>query len=100
MESISKKRNGAQESRPKTQSEKDVELGEAVGKIVTGLWNSQQNPGKVFVNGRRIHHGEIGLVGALFSALLDEPKWFGFFKQLMEDDKQDAKLWFSGEKLA
>lgn len=76
-----------------------MELGESLGKLITGLWNSQKNPGKVYIGGYRIHHGAIGYIGALASSHLNKPTTYGFFKHLMDDDRHDAKKWFAGERL-
>lgn len=81
-----------------TQREKDIEVGVSVAKILTAWWGSQSNPGKVYIRGYRIHHGAIGLVGALASAYFDRPTAYGFFKHLMDDDRHDSHEWFSGER--
>jgi hypothetical protein len=31
-----------------------------IANIISYFWNSQKNPGKVYISNRRIHHGEIG----------------------------------------
>ena len=89
------------QSQPKfdTQPEKDIEFGEDIAKIITGLWNSQDKPGKIYVKGYRIHHGAIGFIGALACAFLRKPTAYGFFKHLADDDKRDAKEWFARERV-
>lgn len=81
-----------------TRLENDTELGKSIAKVLTSLWNSQDNPGKVYVRGYRIHHGAIGFLGALASAYLKKPIAYGFFKHLADDDDQDAREWFAGER--
>lgn len=76
-----------------------MELGESIAKVITGLWNSQKNPDKVYIRGYRVHHGAVGLVGAVLSAYLNKPTAYGFFKHLLDDDRHDEKEWFAGERL-
>ena len=82
-----------------TRLQKDIAIGESFARILTGVWGSQSSPGKVYVRGYRIHHGAIGFVGALACACLNKPTAFGFFKHLVDDDRDDWGEWFSGEKL-
>ena len=35
-------------------------LGSAVGDMLTSYWHSKENPSKVYIFNRRIHHGAIG----------------------------------------
>lgn len=88
-------------ARPKsdTRSDKDIEFGEDIAKILTSLWHSQDSPRKIYVKGYRIHHGAIGFIGALSCAFLRRPIAYGFFKHLADDDKHDAKEWFAHERL-
>jgi hypothetical protein len=77
-----------------------IKTGESIARILTGMWSSQKNPGKVYVRGYRVHHGAVGFIGALASAYLKSPAAYGFFKHLMEDDHDDWQEWFSGERLS
>jgi hypothetical protein len=79
--------------------ENKVKNGESIAKIMTEIWNSQKKPGKVYVRGYRVHHGAIGFIGALACKYFDKPTAYGFFKHLMDDDRNDWHEWFSGEKL-
>ncbi len=85
---------------PLTQREKDIEIGVSMAKILTGLWRLQKSPGKIYIRGYRVHHGALGLIGAFTSAYFDKPTAYGFFKHLMDDDRQDSHEWFSGERLS
>ncbi len=82
----------------KQQLERQIEFGYSVGKIITSVWNSQSNPGKVYLFGRRIHHGEIGFIGAILCAIALSPTGMGLFKALMDDDIHDKDEWFKFEK--
>jgi hypothetical protein len=81
-------------------SDKDVTAGEAIARVLTGMWNSQKNPGKIYICSYRVHHGAIGFVGAVACAYFNRPMAFGFFKHLMDDDRDDWHEWFSGERLS
>lgn len=35
-------------------------LGSAVADMLTSYWNSKENPSKVYIFNRRIHHGAVG----------------------------------------
>jgi hypothetical protein len=78
---------------------KELDDGYQLGKLVAGLWNSQKNPPKVYPFGRRVHHGEIGLLGSICGVMLGSPSVIGFFKALMDDDIHDKDQWFRFEKL-
>ena len=80
-----------------------VRAGSVIGNIVTNLWNSQKNPGKVYVGNRRVHHGEIGVLLGL-SALLKKRRpdatgiISGLGQALSEDDIADKEEWFRFRK--
>jgi len=75
----------------------DEKFGEDLGKLATGLWKSQSNPGKVYVGGKRIHHGLVGAVLTLLSAYEKDDKIKGFGKSLMKDDIDDLPQWLDFE---
>jgi hypothetical protein len=95
-----KKKKMGSGKQPTMQHEKDIEVGVAIAKILTELWSSQKNPGKVYIRGYRVHHGAVGFVGAFASAYFNRPTAYGFFKHLMDDDRHDSHEWFSGERLS
>ena len=73
-------------------------IGFAIAEIITHYWNSKKYPPKIYILGRRVHHGEIGAILA-FSLL------FGKFSPsagivaglgagLVKDDFVDIYQWF------
>src|SRR5689334_17288519 len=40
-----------------------------IANLITYFWNSQKNPGKVYISNRRVHHGEIGSLLGLSNLL-------------------------------
>lgn len=75
-----------------------LDRGYSIGRLVVSLWSSQKNPPKVYPLGRRLHHGEIGLVGLVISTLASNPGAMGFFKALVDDDLPDREEWFAFKK--
>ena len=75
-----------------------LDRGYSIGRLVVSLWSSQKNPPKVYPLGRRLHHGEIGLVGLVISTLASNPSAMGFFKALVDDDLPDREEWFAFKK--
>lgn len=86
---ITKKRTVQKSQRPLTL----VEQGEELGKLTTQLWNSQQKPSKVYIGGKRIHHGLVGAVLILLGAIEQDDYIKGFGKALMKDDIDDLPYW-------
>lgn len=80
--------------------ENKVKNGESVAKIITEIWNWQKSPGKVYVRGYHVHHGAVGFIGTLACRYFNKPTAYGFFKHLMDDDRNDWHEWFFGEKLS
>ena len=77
-------------------------LGSTVADMLTSYWNSKENPSKVYIFNRRVHHGAIG-------ALLGFSGWYknnpmitdilsGFGAGLQKDDYNDFKEWFLFKK--
>lgn len=76
-----------------------VNQGYSIGKMIVSIWNFQENPPKLYPFGRRIHHGEIGIVGLVISSLMSNPRAIGFFRALIDDDLPDKDEWFIFEKI-
>jgi len=56
------------------------------------LWNSQKNPPKVYINGTRIHHYQVGIGLLVLALLLRSPTLAGIGIGLFLDDVDDALL--------
>ncbi len=74
-----------------------------IAKLITSYWNSQKNPGKVYISNRRVHHGEIGsLLGLsnLFKKSQPIPTGIlsGLGEGLAKDDYADKEQWFTFKK--
>ncbi|MBI5697362.1 MAG: hypothetical protein HZC29_02450 [Thaumarchaeota archaeon] len=84
--------------------------------VVLKSWNSQKDPPKVYVGGRRVHHGTVGLgltvAGglSLVASILSKDKktksvtgtlsqaLLGIGIPLMKDDIHDMPEWFNFER--
>jgi ferritin-like metal-binding protein YciE len=77
-------------------------LGSAIGDVLTSYWNSKENPSKVYVFNRRVHHGGIGALLGLSSLYKNQPIITGILSglgaRLVKDDYKDSKEWFSFKK--
>ena len=73
-------------------------LGSAVADMLTSYWNSQENPSKVYLFNRRVHHGTIGALLGLSSLYKKNPLVTGILSGLgaglQKDDSKDSKEWF------
>jgi ferritin-like metal-binding protein YciE len=73
-------------------------LGSAVADMLTSYWNSQENPSKVYLFNRRVHHGTIGALLGLSSIYNKNPLVTGILSGLgaglKKDDSKDSKEWF------
>src|SRR5215207_9949402 len=73
-------------------------LGSAVADMLTSYWNSQENPSKVYLFNRRVHHGTIGALLGLSSIYKKNPIVTGILSGLgaglQKDDSKDSKEWF------
>ncbi|HJT86136.1 MAG TPA: DUF892 family protein [Nitrososphaeraceae archaeon] len=73
-------------------------IGSAVADILTSYWNSQENPSKVYLFNRRVHHGTIGALLGLSSLYKTNPLVTGILSGLgaglQKDDSKDSKEWF------
>jgi ferritin-like metal-binding protein YciE len=73
-------------------------VGSAVADMLTSYWNSQENPSKVYLFNRRVHHGTIGALLGLSSIYKKNPLVTGILSGLgaglKKDDSKDSKEWF------
>ena len=74
------------------------QFGSAIADILTSSWNSKENPSKVYVFNRRVHHGAIGAVLSLSALYKKQPMitdiLSGLGDGLAKDDYNDFKEWF------
>jgi ferritin-like metal-binding protein YciE len=77
-------------------------LGSAVADMLTSYWNSKENPSKVYLFNRRVHHGAIGALLGLSTLYKDNPMITGILSGLgsglQKDDYNDFKEWFLFKK--
>jgi hypothetical protein len=78
--------------------EEPFHIGVTVAKLLTSSWNSQENPSKVHIFNRRIHHGEIGALLGLSNLCTKYPILAGIGSGLVKDDHDDLKEWFTFKK--
>jgi hypothetical protein len=95
-----KKATGKDES---SKYEEAFKTGSSIAGTMTSKWNSQENPGKVYVANRRVHHGGIGSVMKLSKHFKkSEPTVTGIIsgigEGLAKDDYADKKEWFKFKK--
>ena len=73
-------------------------VGSAVADMLTSYWNAQENPSKVYLFNRRVHHGAIGALLGLSSIYKKNPLvtdiLAGLGAGLQKDDSKDSKEWF------
>ena len=73
-------------------------VGSAVADMLTSYWNAQENPSKVYLFNRRVHHGAIGALLGLSSLYKKNPLVTGIISGLgaglQQDDSKDSKEWF------
>ena len=68
-----------------------------LGLVATQLWRAADPPpGKVYLNGYRIHHGETGVALAVLGTAVNVPALAGFGTALALDDADDSSQWFGG----
>ena len=77
-------------------------LGSAVADMLTSYWNSKENPSKVYIFNRRVHHGAIGALLGLSTLYKNNPMITGILSGLgsglQKDDYNDLKEWFLFKK--
>ena len=82
--------------------EESFQIGVTLAKLITSSWNSRQNPSKVHIFNRRIHHGEIGTLLGLSNLCTKYPIPAGILagigSGLVKDDHDDMKEWFTFKK--
>lgn len=78
-------------------NEEEFENGLKIARLTTKNWNKQDNPPKVFVFGKRFHHGSAGLAMILLGILNQNSFALGHGYGLMEDDIADFDEWFKFE---
>jgi ferritin-like metal-binding protein YciE len=78
------------------------QIGSAIADILTSYWNSKQNPSKVYILNRRVHHGAIGALLGLSALYKKQPMITGILSGLgaglAKDDYNDVKEWFLFKK--
>jgi ferritin-like metal-binding protein YciE len=74
------------------------QLGSAIADILTSSWNSKENPSKVYIFNRRVHHGAIGALLGLSNLYKKQPMITGILSGLgaglAKDDYNDFREWF------
>jgi ferritin-like metal-binding protein YciE len=77
-------------------------LGSAVADMLTSYWNSKENPSKVYLFNRRVHHGTIGALLGLSGLYKNSPMitsiLSGLGAGLQKSDYNDFKEWFLFER--
>jgi len=77
-------------------------VGSAVADMLTSYWNSKENPSKVYLFNRRVHHGAISALLGLSTLYKDNPMITGILSGLgsglQKDDYNDFKEWFLFKK--
>jgi ferritin-like metal-binding protein YciE len=77
-------------------------LGSAVADMLTSYWSSKENPSKVYLFNRRVHHGTIGVLLGLSNLYKDNPMITGILSGLgsglQKADYTDFKEWFLFKK--
>src|SRR5919108_3060965 len=77
-------------------------LGSTVADMLTSYWNSKENPSKVYIFNRRVHHGAIGALLGLSGWYKNNPLVTGILSGLgaglQKDDYNDFKVWFLFKK--
>jgi ferritin-like metal-binding protein YciE len=78
------------------------QIGSAIADILTSYWNSKEDPSKVYIFNRRVHHGAIGALLGLSALYKKQPMITGILSGLgaglAKDDYNDFKEWFLFKK--
>lgn len=78
------------------------DLGSSVADMLTSYWNSKENPSKVYLFNRRVHHGVVGTLLGLSGLYKNNPMitdiLSGLGTGLQKDDYNDFKEWFLFKK--
>lgn len=77
-------------------------LGSAVADMLTSYWNSKEQPSRVYIFNRRVHHGAIGSLLGLSTLYKNSPLITGILSGLgsglQKDDYNDTNEWFLFKK--
>jgi len=77
-------------------------LGSVVADMLTSYWNSKEDPSKVYIFNRRIHHGAVGALLGFSGLYKNNPLVTGILSGLgaglQKDDYNDLKEWFLFKK--
>jgi ferritin-like metal-binding protein YciE len=103
IDSISKMVNSTDDYHKNNEQHRDpFQIGSTVASILTSYWNSKQNPSKVYIFNRRVHHGAIGALLGLSALYKNQPMITGILSGLgaglAKDDYNDVKEWFLFKK--
>jgi hypothetical protein len=105
LDLISKMANDSTDGHNNKKSEQHrdpFQIGSAIADILTSYWNSKQNPSKVYIFNRRVHHGAIGALLGLSALYKKQPMITGILSGLgaglAKDDYNDVKEWFLFKK--
>jgi ferritin-like metal-binding protein YciE len=84
------------------QHKEPFQIGSAISDIITSYWNSKENPSKLYIFNRRVHHGTIGALLGLSALYKKQPMITGILSGLgaglAKDDYNDFKEWFLFKK--
>ena len=101
IDSVSKMVNeayGDSNKKNDDQHREPFQIGSAIADILTSYWNSKENPSKVYIFNRRVHHGAIGALLGLSALYKKQPMITGILSGLgaglAKDDYNDFKEWF------
>ena len=98
----SKIANKTEDGDNKKNHQESFRLGSTIADILTSFWNSKENPSKVYIFNRRVHHGAIGALLGLSDLYNKEPIITGILSGLgaglSKDDYKDFTEWFLFKK--
>ncbi|MFL6461896.1 MAG: DUF892 family protein [Nitrososphaeraceae archaeon] len=104
IDSVSKMVNqtDGKSSKKNDQYREPFEIGSTIADILTSYWNSKEDPSKVYIFNRRVHHGAIGALLGLSALYKKQPMITGILSGLgaglAKDDYNDFKEWFLFKK--
>ena len=104
IDSVSKMVNqtDGKSSKKNDQYREPFHIGSTIADILTSYWNSKEDPSKVYIFNRRVHHGAIGALLGLSALYKKQPMITGILSGLgaglAKDDYNDFKEWFLFKK--
>ncbi len=104
IDSVSKMVNqtDGKSSKKSDQYREPFQIGSTIADILTSYWNSKEDPSKVYIFNRRVHHGAIGALLGLSALYKKQPMITGILSGLgaglAKDDYNDFKEWFLFKK--